>query len=218
MLESASKTAGAANAVVEQASAWSTRNAEQLAQLLDRHQSHLDRISDLRATLDTVLGRFKEALGQYTTVTADLRQITSQVSTLAAAAAGTTQTMQNTQAAVERVTNSMASQVVQLAQANQAQADTWKQIQASMQQYEQTFHRVEQNAGALLTQIGQHLRDYTQITQKGYEDLGKMADEHFKTAVERLGSSINELDEYLQDLTETFAKAQRSGGTDGRRG
>lgn len=217
MLESASKTAGAANAVVEQASAWSTRNAEQLAQLLDRHEGHLDQISDIRATLDTVLGRFKEALGQYTIVTTDLRQITNQVSTLAAAAAGTTQTMQNTQAAVERVANSMALQVVQLSQANQAQADTWKQIQSSMQQYEQVFHRVEQNAGALLTQIGQQLRDYTQITQKGYEDLGKMADEHFKTAVERLGSSINELDEYLQDLTETFAKVQPTGGNDGRR-
>ena len=125
--------------------------------------------------------------------------------------------MQNTQAAVERVTNSMASQVIQLAQANQAQADTWKQIQSSMQQYEQVFHRVEQNAGALLTQIGQQLRDYTQITQKGYEDLGKMADEHFRTAVKRLGSSVNELEEYLLNLNDTLVKVQPTGGTDGRR-
>ncbi|NOT57065.1 MAG: hypothetical protein HOP18_20890 [Deltaproteobacteria bacterium] len=217
MLESASKTTGAAHAVVEQASAWSTRNAEQLSQLLDRHQEHLDQISDVRVTLDTVLGRFKEALGQYTTITTDLRQITSHVTTLAAAAAGTTQTMQNTQVSIERVANSMTSQVVYLAEANRAQEDAWKQIQTSMRQYEQVFHQVEQNASTLLTQIGQHLRDYSQITKTGYEDLTKIADEHFKTAVNRLGSSVNDLDEHLRDLTETLAKAQPTGGPDGRR-
>jgi hypothetical protein len=77
------KATGAAHDVVEQASQWSSRNAEQLAQLLDRHQAHLDQISDVRTTLDSVLVRFQESLGQYATVTVELRQISTQVSTLA---------------------------------------------------------------------------------------------------------------------------------------
>jgi DNA anti-recombination protein RmuC len=102
-----------------------------------------------------------------------------------------------------------ASQVARLAQANQAQEDTWKQIDESMRQYQQVFSQVEKNASALLTQIGQHLRDYTQTTQQGFETLVRLADEHFKAAVERLGSSVNELDEYLQDLTGAFEKTRR---------
>lgn len=120
--------------------------------------------------------------------------------------------MKDTQAAVERVAGLAASQVARLAQANQAQEDTWKQIDESMRQYQQVFSQVEKNASALLTQIGQHLRDYTQTTQQGFETLVRLADEHFKAAVERLGASFRKAEipqqgiEFLEDCVPKLAE------------
>ena len=86
-----------------------------------------------------------------------------------------------------------------------------------MQRYQHVFQEVERNTSMLLAQIGQHLRDYTQTTSQGYERLITVADEHFKNATERLGSSVGELDEYLQELTAVLAKAPFNGGTNGGR-
>jgi len=43
----------------------------------------------------------------------------------------------------------------------------------------------------------------------------KVADEHFSQTAKKLGASDNELDEYLQDMTETLEKAR--GGANGGR-
>ena len=43
----------------------------------------------------------------------------------------------------------------------------------------------------------------------------KVADEHFTQAAKKLGASVDELDEYLQDLTETLEKSK--GGANGGR-
>jgi len=53
------------------------------------------------------------------------------------------------------------------------------------------------------------------LTRQGYERLIAAADNHFANATQKLGASVNELDEYLQDLTDFLEKAKR--GTDGGR-
>ena len=68
---SAGEATGVARAVIERADQWSTRSAEQLAQLLEKHHSQLDRVQDVQRTLDVSLVQFKEMLTEYTTVTTE---------------------------------------------------------------------------------------------------------------------------------------------------
>jgi len=208
MRESAEKATGAATEVVKKADTWSSRNAEQLAELIQRHEGHLDRIEDVRATLDAALPRFKEAIGQYATVTADLRQISTQVSAIATITAGTTQTMKETQIAVQQVAGLTASQIERLAEANRLQQETWNRIGDSMGQYQQVFGQVEREASALLTQIAQHIDTQIETSRRWFEELYKVSNEHFANATQRLGASVSELDEYLQELTEVLRKAR----------
>jgi ABC-type transporter Mla subunit MlaD len=208
MLDSAGKATSAASAVIQQADTWSSQNSEKLSQLIDRHETHLEKIKDVQATLDAALAPFKEALGQYTTITADLRQISAQVSATVASTAGTTQIMKDTQNAVQRVASLAAAQVEQLAEANRRQEETWQNISESMRQYQQVFTQVEGEASTLLTDITQNARHLTEISRDGLEKLMKDSNEHFATAAQRLGATVNELDERLTDLTEILAKVR----------
>lgn len=208
MLESTGKATSAASTVIQQADAWSSQNSENLAQLIARHQTHLDAIKGVQTTIDTTLARFKEALGQYTTITVDLRQISAQVSATVASAAGTTQIMKDTQNAVQRVASLAAAQVEQLAEANRRQEETWQNISESMRQYQQVFTQVEGEASTLLRDIAQNARHLAEISRDGLQKLMKDSNEHFATAAQRLGATVNELDERLTDLTEILAKVR----------
>jgi hypothetical protein len=62
-------------------------------------------------------------------------------------------------------------------------------------------------SGQLLTQIGQNLRSYTEVSRNGFEGILKSANEQMGTVVKSLNGSIGELDEYLQELNEVLESA-----------
>jgi len=195
---SAGEATGAARDVIEKAGQWSTRSAEQLAQLLDKHHSQPDRVQDVQRTLDASLIQFKGMLTEHTTVTSNLFQIAMQTSATVTAVAGSTKAIQDASAALEHAAQLAASQV-----------DSFKAIVSGMQRYEEIFRRVEDTAGRLLVQIEQHLRNYQQTTQDGFNNLTSTANDLFANASSRLGTTVNELDEHLQDLTEILGRFRR---------
>lgn len=212
MLESTGQTTGAVHTVIQQADNWSRQSAEQLAQLLERHQGYLNHMQAVRTTLDATLIQFKEALSQYTAVTANLRQISDQVRTMLTAATGATKTIKDTVEAVQQTAALASTQIDRLADANRRQEETWMRIQNSMRQYQQIFDQVETTASDLFTQIGQHLRDYRETVKDGFQRLIQLVDNDFTKAVSRLGGSVNELEQYLQELTEILEKFSHDRG------
>jgi len=192
---SAGEATGVARAVIERADQWSTRSAEQLAQLLEKHHGQLDRVQDVQHTLNTTLVQFNGTLTEYATITRNLSQIAAQTSTMVTGAAGSTKAMQEAGEAIEHVAQLAASQV-----------DNFQVIVGSMQRYEDVFKRVEDDAGKLLVQITQHLHNYQVTTQQGFNQLTSTADGFITDATRKLGATVDELDEHLQDLTEILGR------------
>jgi hypothetical protein len=205
MTASAGQATGAARAVIEKADQWSSRSAEQLAQLLEKHQSHLDRVQDVQRTLDTTLAQFNRTLTEYTAVMTNLSQIATQTSTMVTAAMGATHAIKQAGEATERTAQLAVSQV-----------ESFQAVVGSMQRYEEIFSRVEAASEKLLGQIEQHLHNYAQVTQQGFDHLTHTADTHFANASRRLGETVNDLDEHLQDLTEILERFGSMGGRNGR--
>jgi hypothetical protein len=191
--------------VIERADQWSTRSAEQLAALLEKHHSQLDHVQDVQRTLDATLIQFKGTLTEYATVTRNLSQITVQTNAMVTGAAGSTKTMQETGEALEHVAQLASSQV-----------ENFKVIVGSMQHYKEIFRHVEDAAGKLLMQIEQHLRNYQATTQGGFDKLTSTANEFITDATNKLGATVNELDEHLQDLTDILGASAGRRGTNGR--
>jgi hypothetical protein len=79
MQESSQQATGAANAMIERADSWSTRNAEQLATLLEKHQDQLAGIDKLRTVLDSSLGSFNQSLRQHSEIVSSLQSIAREV-------------------------------------------------------------------------------------------------------------------------------------------
>jgi len=195
---SAGEATGVARAVIERADQWSTRSAEQLAELLEKHHGQLDRVEDVQRTLDVTLIQFKGTLAEYAVVTRNLSQIATQTSAMVTGAAGSTKAMQEAGEAIGRVAQLTASQV-----------ESFEGIVGSMQRYDEVFRRVEDAAGKLLVQIEQHLRNYQETTQEGFDKLTSTANGFITDATNRLGVTVNELDEHLQDLTEILGRIPR---------
>jgi DNA anti-recombination protein RmuC len=167
--------------------------------MLERFKMQFDKTEDLGLLLDGTLTQFRQSLPEFTKIAGDLRVTTGQVGAAASRTAETAAAMRAAQEAIERVAGLSQSQVEQL-------ASVAKQTQADMQNYQQTFDQVRKSAGELLAQITQHLNNYTQTSRNGFEGMVKISNEQFDTAVQRLGASIDELREYLDDLNDLLAK------------
>jgi hypothetical protein len=214
MQENTEKATSAAAVVVEQAGTWSAKSAEQLEQLVKQHQSHLQNVKDVETALISALSLFNDSLGQYSALNGDLRTIAGEVSTTAAAAAGATRTMQEAQRAVEQVATFAAAQLDKLQEGNRSQREVWESISRSMEQYKNVFTQTERAAGELLNQLSLNLKSHMDVTRQGYEHLITAADNHFSNATQKLGASVNELDEHLQGLTDFLERVRKS--NDGR--
>lgn len=208
LTESAGQATTAAGHVVGEARQWAEQNAQQLTELLQRHESHVARVEALQQVLDQTLARFREGLGEYATVTGDLKRVSSDVGTIAAKVVNVTDTMRTVERGFEQVATQSAAQVESLSQANQRQQETWQRIEHNLVQYERTFLHVDKAATELLTQISSNLRDYTQVSQKTFDTLVSVSNETIGNAVNKLGGAISELEEYLSEFGEVLARTR----------
>jgi hypothetical protein len=208
VMDSAGQAADVAQTVIEKADGWSTRSAAHLAQLLDRQQGQLARDREVQSAFDATLGQFKEALGQYNTVTGHVRQI-------AAAAAGITKAINETGVTVERTATMAALQAERYAELVRRQEDIQQQVAQSMQQYQQVFSQATQATTDLLTSMEQHLHHYAGMTTQRFESVVQTAETHLAQAARHLGETMNGLDAHLRGFTESLERLPHIGEAHG---
>ena len=213
--KNAEQASNTATAVVERADKWSSQSAQQLEHLIGQLESHSRNTKEIEDTLMAALGLFNSSLSQYASLNTGLNKIANEVNAMASSAAGAAHSATESQKSLQQISLQTASQLERLAEANQRQQVVWTGIQESMKQFQTIFGQTERAAAQLLNQISGHTTSYLEVTKKGYDEVVKVADEHFSQAAKKLGASVNELDEYLQDLTETLDKAR--GGANGGR-
>ena len=213
--KNAEQTSSTAAAVVDRADKWSLRSAAQMEHLINQLETHSKNTKEIENTLMATLGLFNDSLTQYTSLNAGLNRIANEVNAMASSAAGAAHSATESQKSLQQISIQTASQLERLSEANQRQQAVWTGIQDSMKQFQMIFVQTERAASQLLNQISGHTTSYLEVTKKGYDEIVKVADEHFSQASKKLGASVNELDEYLQDLTEVLEKAK--GGPNGGR-
>jgi hypothetical protein len=208
VVDSAGQAAGAAQAVIDKADGWSAQSAAQLTQLLERHQGQLDRSREIQTAFDASLGQFKEALGQYHTVTGHVRQI-------AAAAASISKAISETGVTAERTATMAAVQAERFAGTVQRQEDIQQQVAQSMRQYQQVFSQATQATHDLLTHMEQHLHHYTTLSAEKFESVIQTAEAHLAQATRRLGETMHSLDTQVRGVTESLERLQHLGEVHG---
>jgi hypothetical protein len=203
--QASERSTKSAKEALAEAGSLSSRSAQQLAQLLERHIAELTKAEDLRALLGDTLKEFTVSINRHGQVTEGLQKLTSQVNMGVVSLSQIAKSIRETQEAAARLSLSASGQIESLKGFSQSQQEVWGRIQASMVQYESVFERVEGHAGDLLTQIAQHLGGYSDTTQKHFIQLTSAADNFISQATGRLSGSIDELGEQLDELQSAVA-------------
>jgi hypothetical protein len=198
-----------AREVLDQAGSLSSRSAEQLARLLEHHDTELTKVDDLRLLLDTTIKGFVSAIGRYGEVTDGLRKVASQVNAGIASFGQVAKLIKDSQNNAAQVSLSVSGQMESMRAFAQSQQEVWGRIDTSMIEYEKIFARVEDHARDLLSQITQHLGSYSDTTQKHFVELTSTADNFISRATGRLSASIDELGEQLDELQGALASIGR---------
>jgi hypothetical protein len=203
--QASERSARSAKEALAEAGSLSSRSAQQLAQLLERHIAELTKVEDLRILLGDTLKEFTVSINRHGQVTEGLQKLTSQVNMGVVSLSQIAKSIRETQEAAARLSLSSSGQIESLKGFSQSQQEVWDRIQKSMVQYESLFERVEGHAGDLLTQIAQHLGGYSDTTQKHFIQLTSAADNFISQATGRLSASIDELGEQLDELQSAVA-------------
>jgi hypothetical protein len=198
--ETSEKSTSKVREVIDQAGSLNSRSALHLTQLLERHSAELTKVEDLRTLLDVTIKGFIASIDTYGRVTEGLQKVASQANMGVVSLSQIAKSTKESQEAAARVSLSVSGQVESMRGFAQDQKEVWDRIQASMVQYETVFGRVEEHAGDLLDQIANHLKDYSDTTEKHFSNLTVTADNLIAQATGRLSVSIEELVEQLDEL------------------
>ncbi len=210
MVQTSQASADTANSVLKNATEWTATSTEQLATLIEKHTNQLSTADRLRASLDESATRFSAAASQFSSILTKLQQVTTDAGTCTIAMSGAAKAVRDSQEGLQRVAGLSSSQIEKLSLAGKEQQELLGRISQAMSQYQQTFSKVESSASALLQTLERNIAQHLELCKRGYESLVKVSDEHFASATQRLGASVDELSEYLQDLSDVMA-ARSSG-------
>ena len=210
MVQTSQASADAANSVLKNASDWTATSTDQLAALIEKHTNQLSTADRLRAALDDSATRFTAAASQFSSILTKLQQVATDAGTCTTAMSGAAKLVRDVQETLKSVAGLSSLQVEKLSLAGKEQQELLARISQAMAQYQQTFSKVETSASALLQTLERNLLQHVELCKRGYESLAKVSDEHFASATQRLGASVDELSEYLQDLSDVMA-ARSSG-------
>ena len=205
MAQTTQASADAAKSVLRDASEWSATSKERLASLFEKLAGQLTTADRLRESLDKSATQFVGAASTFNSILSKLQQVSTDAGACMTAMSGAAKSVKDSQEGLQRVAGLSSTQVEKLSIAGQEQQELLERIALAMTQYEQTFVKVESSASALLQTLEGNVGQHLELCKRGYESLIKVSDEHFASASQRLGASVDELSEYLQDLSDVMA-------------
>jgi ABC-type transporter Mla subunit MlaD len=205
MVQTSQATADAAKSVIKDASDWSIASKEQLASLIDKHTSQLMTVEKLTGSLEEAASRFSSASSEFNSIITKLQHVSTDAGVCMTAMSGAAKSVKDSQEGLQIVADESLSQVVNLSQVGREQQEFVSKILQTMQQYQETFAKVESSASSLLQMLDRNVNQHLELCRKGYDSLIEVSNNHFVNATERLGSTVDELQEYLQDLNELLA-------------
>jgi len=205
MAQTTQASTDAAKSVLKEASDWSATSKERLAALFDKLATQLTSTDHLKEALDKSATQFIGAASQFNSIIAKLQQVSTDAGVCTTAMSGAAKAIKDSQDGLQRVAGLSSTQVEKLSMAGRDQQELLERISQAMNKYKQTFVEVESSASALLQTLEKNVVQHLELCKRGYESLIKVSDEHFETATRRLGASVNDLSEYLDDLSEVMA-------------
>jgi DNA anti-recombination protein RmuC len=120
------------------------------------------------------------------------------------AMAGALAKLDSREASLRNIADRSAEQVASLERSTLAS----QRISGILEQYSKVFAEAERSTAELIQSVGTEVQKLTEITQNHFERLVTDTDNHLGDAVKKLGGSVSELSETLDDFQEILSQAK----------
>ncbi|MEI6208712.1 MAG: hypothetical protein WCP20_18200 [Desulfuromonadales bacterium] len=198
----AERSAEAAGGIISEVRALNEQTVQKFVETLQKHEHQLDRVDALKTSLQSATVEFGEYVTGYNTINKDLKAASQEANSVLQLLAQSSKTFQQSQDAFGKVASLAMDKINLLADSNDSQKELWQDIANSMDEYKKTFSTIESSAGKILSNISDHLQDFSKSTQSHLNQTVAVANEHINKAVGQLGVSIESLGEKLEDLND----------------
>lgn len=197
---SASKSSLAAEGIMTKVGELNKQSVEKFMEVLSKHEGQLDRVDQLKDTLNNAVKEFGTYVKGYNEINAGMRYVAGDVKLAMGSLSSSVEQMKESQEAVKQVAELAAAQLEELKASQELQVQTWQNIETSMSNYQEVFQKVELSAANLLSDISQNLQKFSSATQDHFNKTVSIANDHMSNAVGMLGTSIEGLSEKIHDL------------------
>lgn len=211
----AERAAAAVDTAVQRADEWSTKNAKLLQDLLEREADGAQSVKRVEEGLIAGVELLNDSVEKYRSLNAGLGITADRVAATAASATHALRTIETGQAALAELSGRASGHVADLAAAGERQQELWAGISRQMEQYRAMFAEVEGLASKVLDEIQRAAEANAAAAHERFGQAIQGFDEHFGQAIQRLGGTVEELGDVLDDLKDKAAAA--AGGSHGGR-
>lgn len=207
--DTAEKSATAAGEIIDEVRNLNTQSVEKLLDVLHKHDEQQDKIESLKKGLVEAVEEFGEYVTGYNQMNHDLGKISQDLSGAMASLSKSTVKLGEVEESFFKVADFSKNQVQSLGSSQERQQELWKNINYSMEHYKKTFENVETGAAGLLSQIKSHLDHFIVATNEHFNNTVSVANDHINKAVGLLGDSIMNLEEKLEDLSDSVSEIDK---------
>lgn len=200
--DTAERSAEAAGGIISEVRALNEQTVQKFVEMLQKHEQQLDRVDLLKQALQDSVREFAEYVTGYNTINSDLKNVTKDTNSALQLLAHSSQDLKKSQESFNEIAELAMNKIQFLAESNGEQKELWDDINSSMNQYKNTFAVIETSAATILTQISNHLQNFSKATHDHFNQTVTVANDHINTAVGQLSTSIESLGDRLEDLND----------------
>lgn len=192
------------NGVMQKSSEWTEKTTINLNAILEEQSKNIQAIHDARSSLNEALATFRSAVSDGSKTLNDMGTTSTSVKD---GVSSLNSAVNNLAKSQDRVSD-LATLVERNAQNLQSVIDRQSEI---VNKYEQVVRELDRSMSNVLTQVTSSIENYSSRVKSSLETTLGQFDNHLGDATAKLGGTVRDLSESLEDLVEL---AQKSRGAD----
>ncbi len=202
--QSSSSVSSTVNGVLEKSAEWTEKTTAQLGIVLEEQTRNAKAVNDARDSLNGALEIFRQAVSQGSATLNDMGTASTSVKDGVNTLTGAITNLGKTQ---DRVSD-LASLVEKNAESLKSVMDRQSDI---VTKYEIVVKDLDKTLSTVLTQVTSSIENYSARVKSSLETTLGQFDNHLGNATAKLGGTVQDLSESLEDLVELASKSKGNG-------
>jgi methyl-accepting chemotaxis protein len=199
--QSSSSVSSTAQTLMEKSSEFTTKATDQIISVLEQQTLNAQAIADARVSLNDALNIFREAISEGAATLDGMGSASSSVKDGMSILNNALKSLEGTQ--------DKATDLVSLVDKNANNLRSVIDSQAEIvTKYESVVRELDRSLSSVLMQVTSSIENYSSKVKSSLQDTLSQFDEHLTNATSKLGGTVQDLSESLEDLVDLASRSK----------